>query len=71
MRIIKQIADRIVDMLFRGAVGLVFVYLAGMLCRFLEVPVLAGVNLATFFMIALLGLPGLFLAFAIGLIGYF
>lgn len=71
MKIIKIITDLIVDMLFRGVVGLVLVYLTGMLCRSLEVPVLAGVNMATFLMVAILGIPGFFLAFAIGLIGYF
>lgn len=71
MKLIKHLADVIIDMLFRGAIGLVFVYLIGMLCRFCELPVIAGVNLATFLMMAILGIPGFFLAFAIGLLGYF
>lgn len=71
MQYIKRIVDTIVDMLFRGVIGLVLVYGIGVLCRYLDAPILVGVNPATFCMIAVLGVPGLFLAFAIGIIGSF
>lgn len=71
MKAVKWVVDTVVDMLFRGVIGLVLLYLFGLLCRHLEIPVFAGVNLATFGMIAVLGIPGFFLAVAIGLIGYF
>lgn len=71
MKAVRWIIDTVVDMLFRGVIGLVLLYLFGLLCRYLEFPVFAGVNLATFGFIAVLGIPGFFLALAIGLIGYF
>ena len=67
----KLVADAVVDMLFRGAVGLLMLYLLALLCRTFELPVLAGINPATFLMIAVLGIPGFFLALGIGLVGCF
>ena len=71
MRGIKLVADAVVDMLFRGAVGLLMLYLLALLCRAFELPVLAGINPATFVLIAVLGIPGFFLVLAIGLVGCF
>jgi len=65
----KNWTDRIVDMVFRGVVGLVLIYILQQLCIYTEFPVLAGVNVGSFLLTALLGVPGFLLVFAIGLIG--
>ena len=65
----KQWADYIVDRLFRGVVGLVVIYILQQVCIYTEFPVLAGVNPGSFFLIALLGIPGFLLVSAVGLIG--
>ena len=67
----KKWIDKVVDMIFRGVLGLVIVYFLQMFCLYQEFPVLAGVNLGVFSFIALLGIPGFILVFAIGLIGIY
>ena len=64
----KTWTDRIVDMLFRGVAGLVVIYILGQFCLHQQFPVLAGVNMGTFFLTAILGLPGFLLIFAAALI---
>lgn len=64
----KTWTDRIVDMMFRGVVGLVVIYLLEQFCLYQNFPVFAGVNVGTFLSVALLGMPGFLLIFAISLI---
>ena len=67
----KRWTDKIIDMVFRGVLGLFIIYIIQMLCVNQNFPVLAGVNIGTFSLIAMLGLPGFLLVFAIGLIGLY
>ena len=67
----KRVVDTVVDMLFRGAVGLLLLYLLAICFRRFGIPVLAGINPVTFAMIAVLGIPGFFLVLGIGLVGNF
>ncbi len=67
----KQWTDRCIDMVFRGVVGLVVIYILEQICILQMIPVLAGVNLGTFFLTAILGIPGFMLVFAISLIYYY
>ena len=64
----KSWTDRLVDMVFRGVVGLVVIYIVKLLCLHYGFPVLGGVNVWTFLLTALLGLPGFLLVFALSLI---
>ena len=67
----KTWTDRIVDMVFRGVVGLVVIYILEMICLHQNFPVLAGVNAGTFLLTAVLGMPGFLLVFAISLIYFY
>ena len=67
----KGWTDKIIDMVFRGVLGLVIIYIIQMVCINQSFPILAGVNLGTFSLVALLGIPGFLLVFAIGLIGLY
>ena len=67
----KKWTDKIVDMIFRGVLGLVFVYVLQIVCVHQSLPILAGVNFGVFSLIAMLGIPGFVLVFAIGLIGIY
>ena len=64
----KTWTDRVVDMAFRGVVGLVVIYILEQLCMYYDFPVLAGVNAGTFLLTAILGMPGFLLIFAGSLI---
>ena len=64
----KTWTDRLVDMVFRGVVGLVVIYVLEQLCLYNEFPVMAGVNAGTFLLTAVLGMPGFLLIFAAALI---
>lgn len=64
----KTWTDRIVDMIFRGVVGLVVIYIVEQICIYQSFPVFAGVNVGTFLLVALLGMPGFLLVFAVSLI---
>ena len=64
----KTWTDRLVDMVFRGVVGLVVIYILEQICLHNDLPVLAGVNAGTFLLTALLGMPGFLLTFAVSLI---
>lgn len=64
----KTWTDRLVDMVFRGVVGLVVIYILKQVCIYYGFPVLAGVNAGTFLLTALLGMPGFLLVFATSLI---
>ena len=64
----KSWTDRVVDMIFRGVVGLVVIYILEKLCISQGFPVFAGVNMGTFLLTAVLGMPGFLLVFAISLI---
>lgn len=65
----KRWTDRVVDMIFRGVVGLVLIYILQQISIHTGFPVLAGVNPGSFLLTACLGVPGFLLLFAIGLIG--
>jgi len=67
----KTWTDRLVDMVFRGMVGLVVIYILEQVCRHNGFFVLAGVNAGTFLLTALLGMPGFLLIFAIALIYFY
>ena len=64
----KTWTDRMVDMIFRGVVGLVVIYIVEQICLHQSYTVFAGVNLGTFLLVALLGMPGFLLVYAISLI---
>ncbi len=64
----KTWTDRLVDMVFRGVVGLVVIYILEQICIHQGFPVLAGVNAGTFLLTGLLGMPGFLLVFAVSLI---
>jgi len=67
----KTWTDRLVDMVFRGVVGLVVIYILEQICIYNNFPVFAGVNAGTFLLTAVLGMPGFLLIFAISLIHFF
>lgn len=67
----KTWTDRMVDMIFRGVVGLVVIYILKQVCLYYDFPVLAGVNIGTFLFTAILGMPGFLLVFAISLIYFY
>ena len=67
----KTWTDRLVDMVFRGVVGLVVIYILEQLCIYNDFPVFAGVNAGTFLLTAVLGMPGFLLIFAISIIHFF
>ena len=67
----KTWTDRMVDRMFRGVVGLVVIYILEQICLYQNVPVFAGVNLGTFLAVAILGMPGFLLIFAISLIHFY
>lgn len=64
----KKWTDRLVDMIFRGAIGLAGIYILEQLCLYLGFPVMAGVNPWTFLLTAVLGMPGFLLIFALSLV---
>lgn len=64
----KTWTDRLVDMVFRGVVGLVIIYILEQICIYNGFPVLAGVNAGTFLLTAILGIPGFLLIFVISII---
>ncbi len=64
----KTWTDRLIDMVFRGVVCLVVIYILEQIAVHNDFPVLAGVNAGTFLMTAFLGMPGFLLVFAISLI---
>ena len=64
----KTWTDRMIDMVFRGVVGLVVIYILKQICIYYEFPVLAGVNAGSFLLTAILGIPGFLLVFACSLI---
>ena len=67
----KEWMDRVIDMIFRGVVGLVLLYVLKLACLYWDFPVLAGINPATFGLIAVLGVPGFLLVLALGLLCLF
>ncbi len=67
----KTWTDRMVDIIFRGVVGLVIIFILEQLCIHNDFPVFAGVNAGTFLLTALLGMPGFLLIFAISLIYFY
>ena len=67
----KKWMDRVVDMIFRGVLGLVVIYILQVVCISQNFPVLVGINLGVFSLIAMLGIPGFILVLAIGLIGIY
>ena len=67
----KKWMDKLVDMIFRGVLGLVVVYVMQLVCIHQNLPVLVGINMGVFSVIAILGIPGFVLVFAIGLIGIY
>lgn len=67
----KTWTDRLVDMVFRGVVGLVVIYILEQICLRQNFPVLAGVNAGSFLLTAILGMPGFLLVFAISLIYFY
>ena len=67
----KTWTDRLVDMVFRGVVGLVVIYILEQICLHNNFPVLAGVNAGTFLLTALLGMPGFLAIFVISLIYFY
>lgn len=64
----KTWTDRLIDMVFRGVVGLVIIYVVEQVCIYNSYAVMAGVNAGTFLLTALLGVPGFLLIFAATLI---
>jgi len=63
--------DRFVDMVFRGVIGLVLIYILEQICLHQDFSVFAGVNAGTFLLTAILGIPGFLLVFAISLIYFY
>ncbi len=64
----KTWTDRLIDMVFRGVVGLVIIYVVEQVCLYNGYVVMAGVNAGTFLLTALLGMPGFLFIFAAALI---
>ena len=67
----KTWTDRLVDMVFRGVVGLVIIYILERICFHNNFFVFAGVNMGTFLLTALLGIPGFLLIFIIPIIHFY
>lgn len=66
----KKWLDLVTDGIFRGTVALVLFYVLKQICLAKDFIVFAGVNPLSFLMVAILGIPGLLLVFAVGLIHY-
>lgn len=64
----KTWTDRLVDVIFRGVVGLVIIYILEVICIRRGFPVFAGVNAGSFLLTAVLGVPGFLLVFALSVI---
>ena len=67
----KTWTDRLVDMVFRGVVGLVIIYVLEQICLHNGFLVFAGVNAGNFLLTALLGMPGFLLIFVISIIYFY
>ena len=67
----KTWTDRLVDMVFRGVVGLVIIYILERICDYNNFFVFAGVNVWTFLLTSLLGMPGFLLIFIISIIHFY
>ena len=67
----KTWTDRLVDMVFRGVVGLVIIYILERVCYYNNFFVFAAVNVWTFLLISLLGMPGFLLIFIISIIHFY
>lgn len=67
----KTWTDRIVDMMFRGVVGMVMIYILEQICLHQDFPVMAGVNVGTFLLVAILGTPGFILVYAISVLYFY
>lgn len=65
----KKIIDFLVDLLFRGVIGLVLIYALSVFCQRWGMPVLVGINPLSFLIVAFLGAPGMLLLYVTGLIG--
>ena len=66
----KKWTDYMVDALFRGVVGLVVFYVLKQVCLANGWFVFAGVNFLSFFLVAILGIPGFLLALTVGLVHF-
>lgn len=64
----KKWTDYVVDALFRGVIGLVVFYVLKQICLANGLFVFAGINLLSFLLVAVLGLPGFLLALTVGVI---
>ena len=64
----KQWSDWLIDSVFQGVVGLIVFYVLKQICLANDFIVFAGVNPLSFVMVTILGIPGFFLVFAIGLL---
>lgn len=66
----KKWTDYLVDALFRGVVGLVIFYVLKQVCIANGYFVFAGINLLSFLLVAVLGIPGFLLVLTVGLIHF-
>lgn len=66
----KKWTDYLVDALFRGVVGLVVFYVLKQVCIANGYFVFAGINLLSFLLVAVLGIPGFLLVLTVGLIHF-
>ena len=67
----KTWTDRLVDLVLRGVIGLVLIYILEQICIWKNIPVFAGINPGTFLLVACLGVPGFLLIFASSLIYFY
>ena len=67
----KKWMDLLIDAMFRGVVGLVVFFVLKQICIANGFFVFAGINLLSFSLVAILGIPGFLLALTVGLIHFF
>ena len=66
----KKWMDILVDAMFRGVVGLVVLYILRMVCVANDFFVFSGINLLSFLIVSLLGIPGFMLILMVGVIHF-
>lgn len=66
----KRWTDFLIDALFRGVVGLVVFFILKQICLANDFFVFAGINMLSFLLVAILGIPGFLLVLAVSLIHF-
>lgn len=66
----KKWSDYFIDAMFRGVVGLVVLYILKLICEANDFFVFSGINILSFLIVAMLGIPGFMLILMVGIIHF-